>query len=586
MIMVVSPMKGQAKGQGSAAAQSVHNGNGTFHRVLLGTSAGQDPPVGRRAAQVPASASRREADAQPQPDSAPSPKGRADRTKHRLARAGRRHVRRAPKTDWNGPAAAFAAAAGSAGSSRAPIPAPGFKGLGKTPGMTSIEAGAGGQTSVSNAQGKTAGLDPSRPVVRADRGGPSEGIARRPAGGQAAGQPGQPTPAAAAKPGETRGAGAFAQRFAEDSARLLAAGSAAGPGPARAVPAQGTAPAAPPAREKPGPQGGARTASAPGSSAPKAAPSGREPAGVILSQAAAGSLPSAQASASPLSAREPSLFFAGWAGAANQPAAVSKTAQADASRRFDRTPEQAAALRPIRPRRVLAPGVRLRLNPLSARMKARPHKGAAAFEGIQANAAGPKAAFSLAAQGIGHGGTHSGERAAGQSSLSQGPSGFSGTVSAQPFEPGATVLQSILAERFSPDVARWIEGQTAAVRLSGAATLAVTLVPEHLGRLSILVRSQKGGRLTVHLTADRPAAREFLQGQAGDLQRQLEAGGFPGVAVDVQGHGPRPDSERFLAQEFRREVPKAAVSGPMAAGADGTALYAARRNEASFFAEA
>lgn len=154
----------------------------------------------------------------------------------------------------------------------------------------------------------------------------------------------------------------------------------------------------------------------------------------------------------------------------------------------------------------------------------------------------------------------------------------------QPFEPGATVLQSILAERFSPDVARWIEGQTAAVRLTGAATLSVTLVPEHLGRLQIMVRSQKGGRLAVHLTADRPAAREFLQAQAGDLQRQLEAGGFSGVAVDVQGRGPGPDSERLLAREPRQGGLK--IAAPAPARPDMTSLYGTRGNETSFFAEA
>ena len=121
--------------------------------------------------------------------------------------------------------------------------------------------------------------------------------------------------------------------------------------------------------------------------------------------------------------------------------------------------------------------------------------------------------------------THGGQELAGRAP---------GTVNSQAAtDPAVPVLQSMLMQRFAPEVAGWLMRQSSSVLNSGMASVELTLIPAHLGKLRVTVSGDKAAGLRVRFALANHEAQTLLQSQLPELRQLLQTGGYGTVAFDV-----------------------------------------------------
>ncbi|MHB1682712.1 MAG: flagellar hook-length control protein FliK [Bacilli bacterium] len=109
-----------------------------------------------------------------------------------------------------------------------------------------------------------------------------------------------------------------------------------------------------------------------------------------------------------------------------------------------------------------------------------------------------------------------------------------GTVNSQAAtDPAAPALQSMLMQRFAPEVAGWLMRQSTRVLNSGLASVELTLIPAHLGKLRVTVSGDKTAGLRVRFALANHEAQTLLQSQLPELRQLLQTGGYGAVAFDV-----------------------------------------------------
>ncbi len=143
------------------------------------------------------------------------------------------------------------------------------------------------------------------------------------------------------------------------------------------------------------------------------------------------------------------------------------------------------------------------------------------------------------------GGSHTnGSRQSGGGSPGGGSSGAAAWSEPSGFE--APALQSLLMQRFAPDVAGWLMKQSARVLGSGLAAVELTLVPEHLGKLRVTVTGDKATGLRIRFALANHEAQALVQSQLPELRQLLHTEGYGSVAIDVGAY-----SDGSPAQEKR-----------------------------------
>lgn len=109
-----------------------------------------------------------------------------------------------------------------------------------------------------------------------------------------------------------------------------------------------------------------------------------------------------------------------------------------------------------------------------------------------------------------------------------------GTVNSQAAtDPAAPALQSMLMQRFAPEVTGWLMRQSTRVLNSGLASVELTLIPAHLGKLRVTVSGDKAAGLRVRFALANHEAQTLLQSQLPELRQLLQTGGYGAVAFDV-----------------------------------------------------
>ena len=109
-----------------------------------------------------------------------------------------------------------------------------------------------------------------------------------------------------------------------------------------------------------------------------------------------------------------------------------------------------------------------------------------------------------------------------------------GTVNSQTAtDPATPALQSMLMQRFAPEVAGWLMRQSTRVLNSGLASVELTLIPAHLGKLRVTVSGDKAAGLRVRFALANHEGQALLQSQLPELRQLLQTGGYGAVAFDV-----------------------------------------------------
>lgn len=118
-------------------------------------------------------------------------------------------------------------------------------------------------------------------------------------------------------------------------------------------------------------------------------------------------------------------------------------------------------------------------------------------------------------------------------SLSPGEGSLAAANSNESSGLAVPALQSLLMQRFAPDVAGWLMRQSAQVLGSGFSAVELTLVPEHLGKLRVTVTGDKVTGLRVRFALANREAQSLVQSHLPELRQLLHAGGYGSVAIDV-----------------------------------------------------
>ncbi len=136
-------------------------------------------------------------------------------------------------------------------------------------------------------------------------------------------------------------------------------------------------------------------------------------------------------------------------------------------------------------------------------------------------------------------------------------------------------LQSLLMQRFAPDVAGWLMRQSAQMLGSGFSAIELTLVPGHLGKLRVTVTGDKVTGLRVRFALANQEAQSLVQSQLPELRQLLHAGGYGSVAIDVgadSGHsslkGEQNHKQPLNAHALRGSVSIGRSESPYAAQRD------------------
>ncbi|MHB1627322.1 MAG: flagellar hook-length control protein FliK [Bacilli bacterium] len=177
-------------------------------------------------------------------------------------------------------------------------------------------------------------------------------------------------------------------------------------------------------------------------------------------------------------------------------------------------------------------------------------------------ASGIGAAMSAAGQSQ-QGGAHAG------GSRQQGEGSPGAVAWREPSGLEAPALQSLLMQRFAPDVAGWLMQQSARVLGSGFAAVELTLVPEHLGKLRVTVTGDKATGLRVRFALANHEAQALVQSQLPELRQLLHTEGYGSVAIDVGAYsgGSSAQGKHDLQQPHSARGQSGAVSTALSGSA-------------------